>query len=170
MLNRLARELGDGQTRVRPRMIVSVAEQLSHTMRARIEKVFGAPVRDTYSGYELGMIAWECPNGGTYHVCDDNVIVEILKEDGHSLAVSPGESGQLIGTNLHFAAMPMIRYQLGDIVTRGPDQCACGAPFTTLTAIQGRMNDFFPLADGRVLHPYLIGSAVWKPSLEWMHQ
>lgn len=170
VLNRLARELGDGQTRVRPRLVVSVAEQLSPTMRARIEKVFAAPVRDTYAGYELGMIAWECPNGGTYHVCDDNVIVEVLKEDGESLAVSPGESGELIGTSLHFAAMPMIRYQLGDIVTRGPDRCACGAPFTTLTAIQGRMNDFFPLADGRVLHPYLIGSAVWQPSLEWMHQ
>jgi phenylacetate-CoA ligase len=170
MLNRLARELGDGQTRVRPRLVVSVAEQLSPTMRARIEKVFGAPVRDTYAGYELGMIAWECPNGGTYHVCDDNVIVEVVKEDGKSLAVLPGESGELIGTSLHFAAMPMIRYQLGDIVTRGPDRCACGAPFTTLTAIQGRMNDFFPLADGRVLHPYLIGTAVWQPSLEWMHQ
>ncbi len=170
VLNRLARHLGEGQTKVRPRLVVSVAEQLSPTMRARIEKVFAAPVRDTYAGYELGIIAWECPNGGTYHVCDDNVIVEVLKEDGVSAAIEPGESGSLIGTSLHFAAMPMIRYQLGDIVTRGPTRCDCGAPFTTLTAIQGRMNDFFPLADGRVLHPYLIGSAVLKPSLEWMHQ
>jgi phenylacetate-CoA ligase len=170
VLNRLAGELGEGQTRVRPRLLVSVAEKLSPTMRAQIERVFGAPVRDTYSAYELGMIAWECPDGGTYHVCDDNVIVEVLKEDGESLALLPGESGELIGTSLHFAAMPMIRYQLGDIVTRGPERCACGAPFTTLTAIQGRMNDFFPLADGRLLHPYLIGTAVWQPSLEWMHQ
>ena len=169
-LNRLAGHLGDDQTRIRPRLIISVAEQLSPTMRTRIEKVFDAPVRDTYAGYELGMIAWECPDGGTYHVCDDNVIVEVLKEDGGSPALEPGESGQLIGTSLHFAAMPMIRYQLGDIVTRGPGRCACGAPFTTLTAIQGRMNDYFPLPDGRVLHPYLIGTAVWKPSLEWMHQ
>jgi len=169
VLNRLAGHLGDGQTKVRPRLIVSVAEQLTPTMRARIEKVFGAPVRDTYAGYELGIIAWECPKGGTYHVCDDNVIVEVLRENADS-AVEPGESGELIGTSLHFAAMPIIRYRLGDIVTRGPAQCACGSPFTTLTAIQGRMNDFFPLADGRVLHPYLIGTAVWHPSVKWMHQ
>jgi phenylacetate-CoA ligase len=170
VLNRLAHHLGEGQTKVRPRLVVSVAEQLTPTMRSRIEKVFGAPLRDTYAGYELGMIAWECPNGGTYHVCDDNVIVEVMKSDKVSRAVEPGESGSLIGTSLHFAAMPMIRYQLGDIVTRGPTRCACGAPFTTLSAIQGRSNDFFPLPDGRVLHPYLIGSAVWKPSLQWMHQ
>ena len=169
-LNRLARELGDGQTKVRPRLLVSVAEQLSPTMRTRIEKVFGAPVRDTYAAYELGMIASECPRGGTYHICDDNVIVEVLKDHSSALAIDPGESGELIGTSLHFAAMPIIRYQLGDIVTRGPERCACGSPFTTLTAIQGRMNDFFPLPDGRLLHPYLIGTAVWKPSLEWMHQ
>lgn len=170
VLNRLARELGEGQTRVRPRMLVSVAEQLAPTMRARIERVFGAPVRDTYAAYELGMIASECPRGRTYHVCDDNVIVEVLKNRNGTLAIEPGDSGELIGTSLHFAAMPIIRYRLGDIVTRGPVRCACGSPFTTLTAIQGRMNDFFPLPGGRLLHPYLIGTAVWKPSLEWMHQ
>jgi phenylacetate-CoA ligase len=163
VLSRLARELGDDQTDLGPRLILSVAEVLTAAMRARIEKVFGAPVRDTYACYELGMIASECPQGGTYHVCDDNVIIEIEGADDTN-------SGELIGTNLHFTAMPIIRYQLGDVVTRGPDRCACGSPFTTLSAIQGRMNDYFPLPDGRSLHPYRIGTAVWSASFAWMHQ
>lgn len=162
VLSRLAREFDDGQTEVRPRLIISVAEVLTQAMRARIEKAFDTKVRDTYAAYELGIIAWECPQGGNYHVCDDNVIVEIEGKDS--------DSGELIGTNLHFTAMPMIRYRLGDIVTRGPDRCACGSPFTTLSAIQGRMNDYFPLPDGRLLHPYRIGTAVWKASFEWMNQ
>jgi phenylacetate-CoA ligase len=169
VLNRLAGYLGEQQTELRPRLILSVAEQLTPTMRTRIEKVFHAPVRDTYACYELGMIAYECPKGGTYHVCDDNVIVEVLK-DGGSSVIEPGDAGELVGTSLHFAAMPMIRYQLGDIVTNGPPQCTCGSPFSTLSAIQGRMNDYFPLPNGRVLHPYLIGTAVWRASFEWMHQ
>lgn len=163
VLNRLARELGDDQTDLRPQLILSVSEVLTPAMRARIENVFGAPVRDTYACYELGMIASECPRGGTYHVCDDNVIVEIEGPDD-------SDSGELIGTNLHYAAMPMIRYQLGDVVTRGPERCACGSPFTTLSAIQGRMNDYFSLPDGRLLHPYRIGNAVWSASFAWMHQ
>lgn len=163
VLNRLARELGDDQTDLRPRLILTVSEVLTPTMRARIEKVFRAPVRDTYSCYELGMIAWECPQGGTYHVCDDNVIIEIEGADDTN-------TGELIGTNLHFTAMPTIRYQLGDVVTRGPERCACGSPFTTLSAIQGRMNDYFPMPDGRLIHPYQIGLAVWTASFAWMHQ
>ena len=163
VLNRLARELGDDQTSVRPRLILSVAEVLTPAMRARIEKVFGAPVRDTYSCYEFGMIAWECPLGGTYHVCDDNVIVEIEGDND-------SDSGELIGTNLHFTAMPMIRYRLGDVVTRGPERCACGSPFTTLSAIKGRMNDYFSLPDERLIHPYEIGLAVWSAAFAWMHQ
>lgn len=163
VLSRLARELGEDQTELRPRLILSVAELLTPAMRAGIEKTFEAPVRDTYACYELGLIASECPHGGTYHVCDDNVIVEVRSEDESG-------TGELIGTNLHFAAMPIIRYQLGDIVTRGPTHCACGSPFSTLAAIQGRMNDYFPLPDGRRLHPYQIGSAVWTAAYEWMHQ
>ena len=163
VLSRLAREVGDDQTDLRPRLLLSVSEVLTPAMRARIEKVFRAPVRDTYACYELGMIAWECPQGGPYHVCDDNVIIEI--EGGKDK-----DSGELIGTNLHFTAMPIIRYQLGDVVTRGPERCVCGSPFTTLSAIQGRMNDYFPLPDGSFLHPYRIGTAVWSASFAWMHQ
>ena len=32
------------------------------------------------------------------------------------------------------------------------------------------MNDYFPLPDGRYLHPYRIGTAVWSASFAWMHQ
>ena len=163
VLSRLARELGEDQTEIRPRLILSVAEVLTPAMRAGIEKTFKAPVRDIYACYELGLIASECAHGGTYHVCDDNVIVEVRDDDGSGI-------GELIGTSLHFAAMPVIRYQLGDIVTRGPAYCGCGSPFNTLSSIQGRMNDYFPLPDGRQLHPYQIGTAVWTAAFEWMYQ
>ena len=32
------------------------------------------------------------------------------------------------------------------------------------------MNDYFPLPDGRQLHPYQIGTAVWSAAFEWMYQ
>jgi phenylacetate-CoA ligase len=160
VLARLAHHLADGKNDLHPRLVVAVAELRTPTMRERLETVFQAPVRDMYSCYEFGQVASECPLGGTYHVCDDNVIVDI---DGQG-------SGELIGTSLHFAAMPIIRYRLGDIVTRGPDRCRCGSPFSTLSSITGRTIDYFPLADGRVLHPHSIAAAVWAGGLAWMHQ
>jgi phenylacetate-CoA ligase len=123
-------------------------------MRNTIERAFRAPVRDVYSAWEVATIAHECPNGGTYHVCDDNVIVELPEGTGK------GEPSTIIVTALHFAAMPIIRYELGDLVTRGPARCACGSPFTTLRSIQGRIIDFFDLPSGRRLYPYEISSLI----------
>jgi len=163
VLSRLAQYVADSKTEIRPRLIISTAELLTPTVRERTENAFHAPVRDTYSCYEFGLVAWECPLGGTYHVCDDNVIVEIENKDD-------SETGELIGTSLHFAAMPIIRYRLGDLVTRGPAQCRCGAPFSTISAIQGRTIDYFPLPDGSMLHPHLLAAAVWKGGFDWMHQ
>ena len=136
-------------------------------MRARIEQVFHAPVRDIYASWEFALMAYQCPSGDSYHVCDDNLIVEVRNNGSEA---GPGESGEVVGTSLQFAAMPLIRYEIGDVVTRGPDQCACGSPFTTLTAIQGRMVDYFRLADGRVMHPYAIGRILWQTAFRCMRQ
>jgi phenylacetate-CoA ligase len=66
--------------------------------------------------------------------------------------------------------MPFIRYKLGDVVTRGPERCACGSPFSTLSAIQGRVVDYFPLPDGRLLHPYQISAIVWETAFRCIRQ
>lgn len=167
VLSHVAAHLGKGQTAVRPKHVMTISEVVTPAMRARMEHVFGAPVRDIYSCWELALVAYECGAGGTYHVCDDNLILEVLR---NGLLAGTGESGELVGTSLNYAAMPIIRYELGDVVTRGPDRCACGSPFSTLGAIQGRVVDYFPLPDGRVLHPYEISAIVWETAFRCMRQ
>ncbi len=75
-------------------------------------------------------------------------------KDGRPAA--PGERGEVVLTALHSFAMPFIRFRLGDIVTKGDSHCACGQPFATIRSVQGRMFDYFPLPDGRLVHPYEI--------------
>ena len=48
--------------------------------------------------------------------------------------------------------MPFIRYRLNDMVTKGPDTCPCGMPFSTILAIHGRATDYLRLPGGRWLH------------------
>ncbi|MGD9511894.1 MAG: hypothetical protein AB7X49_25490, partial [Geminicoccaceae bacterium] len=112
---------------------------------------WGAPVREVYGCWEAGLLAWQCRATGLFHLCEDSVAVEILR-DGRP--VPEGERGELVLTALHCRTMPLIRYRLGDVVTRGPAPCPCGLPFATVAAIQGRMLDFFRLPSGRLLHPY----------------
>jgi phenylacetate-CoA ligase len=148
---------------IRPKLIVTDSETITTDMRERIRDGFGARVVDFYDSHEFNMIAWECVPGGSYHVSDASIIVEVVR-DGR--AAQPGEEGELVATALHSFAMPFIRYRLGDLVTRGPSRCACGAASSTLAAIQGRTFDRFELPGGRSIHPYrlatrLVSSAPW---------
>jgi phenylacetate-CoA ligase len=128
------------------------------------------PVRELIAcfrgSHEFIGIAFECPRNGGYHISDQTLIVEVLR-DGH--AVGPGEEGELVGTALHSYAMPFIRYRFGDLVILGPSQCPCGAPFSTLSRIQGRTLERIRLPDGRTIHPYaVIGPLV--QSVPWIRR
>jgi phenylacetate-CoA ligase len=167
MLDRLtAPELADVVRSVRPRVVIVGGEVATPAMRLRIRETFAAPLYETYASHECPLMAWECHHSGDLHTCDDGVLVEVLR-DGR--AVDPGERGEVVVTNLHAYAMPFIRYRIGDLATRSAP-CRCGAPFSTIGEIQGRMIDYFPLPDGRLLHPYeIVSRLVWGPR-EWMRQ
>jgi phenylacetate-CoA ligase len=132
------------------RFIVAGGGALPPYRRKQIEQGFGRKVYDLYGSHEFNLLAWECRQSGQYHVCDDNVILEILR-DGRPARI--GESGEVVVTGLHSYSMPFIRYSLGDIASRGPEICSCGQPFSTLLAVQGRMDDYFMLPDGQLIHP-----------------
>jgi phenylacetate-CoA ligase len=139
---------------LRLRFVGTGGEVLTPRMRESIEQGFGAPVYDTYASIEFNILAWQCRQTGDLHTCDDGVVMEIL--DG-TRPVMEGEEGEVVGTDLHAYAMPMIRYRLGDVVTRGSLACPCGQPFSTIRSVQGRTIDYFHLPDGRAMHPYELG-------------
>ncbi|MFP4027281.1 MAG: phenylacetate--CoA ligase family protein [Candidatus Brocadiia bacterium] len=145
---------------IRPKYVELGGDTLTKPMRQRISKTFGAPVRLTYGSHELSLIAWECTETGKMHTCDDALIVEILK-DGRP--AKPGETGELVATNLISYAMPFIRYRQGDLVTQGSPKCPCGAPFGTIKKVKGRVVDYIKLPGGQMLHPFtIIGPVVYE--------
>ena len=147
-----------GQTRD-PRLVFLVGEEASPAMRARIRDGFQAAVFSIYASHEFNLLGWECPVTGEMHLCDDNVIVEVLR-DGRRAAV--GEAGEVVVTGLHGHAVPYIRYNLGDTATRGDEQCRCGAPFSTLRDLRGRTMDYCLLPGGRKMHHWeLIPMTFW---------
>ncbi len=150
VLTRAAREVALLSGRApRPRFVVTSSEMLTPGMRRRIAGAFACPVYDTYCSEEFGLIAWECRETGLYHICDDNVVVEVLKNDRPA---QEGERGDIVVTALHYYAQPFVRYLLGDEVVVGPAHCPCGAPFSTLSEISGRSVDYLHLPDGRELY------------------
>ena len=136
---------------LRLRFVNTGGEVLTSHMRHHIQEGFCVPVFDSYGSIEFNLLAWECRSTGEYHSCDDGMITEVL-HDG--VPVAEGERGEVVGTDLHSFAMPLIRYKLDDVVTKGREVCRCGQPFSTIRSIQGRILDYFRLSDGRLVHPY----------------
>lgn len=154
--------LDEGKTIASPKFIAIGGEVLTQEMKATISQAFQAPVFNTYGSNEFNLIAWECPVSRDLHLCQDNVIVEILK---NGQEIKSGESGEIVVTGLNSFSMPFIRYRLADLVTKGDPQCSCGQPFPTIKQVIGRMNDYLILPDGQETHPLIllpiIRSATW---------
>lgn len=134
------------------RLVVPTAEMLYDWQRQQIERVFGCPVMNEYGGSEVMAIAYQCP-AGSMHISHENCIVEVL--DDRNRPVPPGTEGLLTVTSLCTRAMPLIRYQNGDLVTRTEDlECSCGRQpgLFGLARIVGRSTDVLLRADGQPTH------------------
>ena len=136
--------------RIRPRGIVSSAEVLTAENRRLIESVFHCKVLNRYGSREVGLIASECPQQSGLHINADNVLVEVVNADG--LPAAPGEVGRVLVTDLWNFAMPLIRYELGDMAVMQPEPCACGRSLPLLANVAGRISDFLIAQDGRKVH------------------
>ncbi len=132
------------------RFVITGGEVCSPAARRDIRAGFNAPVRDMYGAHEFSLVACECPVTGAYHLSDETLYAEVLR-DGKP--VQPGESGEMIVTALHSFAMPFIRYRLGDDVVQGESTCGCGLPFSTIRSVRGRSADYLKLPKGKLVHP-----------------
>jgi phenylacetate-CoA ligase len=126
------------------------SEQLAPDLPDIVHKAWNVPVSDLYSANEVGYVALQCPQSGLYHVQSEDVLVEIISDDGH--LCRSGESGRVIVTSLHNFAMPFLRYELGDYATVGPP-CSCGRTLPTLERILGRVRNMLRLPGGRTAFP-----------------
>ncbi len=139
-----------GITDIRPRFVFGTAELLDAGARERINRAFGVEMRDLYGCSEAHCVAWECPAGEGYHINADTVLVEFLR---HGRPVAPGEPGRVVITPLHVFAMPLLRYEIGDIGIPLAGRCACGRGLPMMKMIQGRSDDFVTLPSGFVVPP-----------------
>jgi phenylacetate-CoA ligase len=151
----LARKIQD----IAPEFIFGVSELADDSCRSLIERAFGKRLVDLYGAAETGCIAWQCPECSGYHINLDTVIGEFLK---NGETVPPGTLGKIIVTNLCSQAMPIIRYELGDIGASCPQQPTCGRGLPLMKVVEGRSDAFLVLPSGRVLSP-LIFFAIMKP-------
>jgi phenylacetate-CoA ligase len=131
--------------------VMSFGAVLDPETRELCRAAFGAEIADTYGAQEADHMAAQCRDCGEYHISAEAVIVELLHADGS--AAAPGEIGRVVVTPLYNFAMPLIRYEIGDMAEAGSASPACGRGLPTLRRILGRTRNMFRFRDGTTLWP-----------------
>jgi phenylacetate-CoA ligase len=132
----------------KPKGIITTAMVLHDWQRRRIEETFGCLVTNRYGCEEVSLIACECEAHRGLHVNADSVLVEIVR-DGRP--APSGVPGSIVVTDLSNFAMPLIRYQIGDVGVLADGVCPCGRGLPQLESIEGREADYVVTADGRLV-------------------
>ena len=125
------------------------SESYTPIARAFIKQQFNCPILDRYGQSEIVLNAFECQPEKGYHVEEENNILELL--DNNNDQVNNGESGRIVGTNLHNYSMPLIRYSTEDLAIMGSSECECGRHTKKLDSIQGRVLDQIITKDGSLV-------------------
>lgn len=147
----LARESATAGVRVNPRMIYTHSEILDSTSREFIRETFGCPLTDIYGAMEAGCIAFQCKSGH-YHVNIDGVVLEVLNDKGRTFFEGTGEA---IVTNLFSYGMPIIRYNIMDIITMQEKSIGCEMRLPAISILHGKAYDFITSRTSRVFSPHL---------------
>jgi phenylacetate-CoA ligase len=127
------------------RKLQAVSEQLTPSMRRRIESTTGAPVEQGYGLNEIGLVAARCA-AGRYHVHAEHCIVEIVDESCQPCRA--GDIGRIAVTALKNPAMPLLRYDTGDMARCVAGPCPCGRTLPSFGDLVGRYSRIAFLPEG----------------------
>lgn len=129
----------------RPSWVTTGAETMLPWQKEKIERAI-APCSEHYG------LAEQCGNlsrceRGIFHEDMEYGIIEPIPVN----ADDPAGACRLIQTGLTNWAMPFIRYDVGDVATYTRQPCPCGRPGATVQDIDGRIDSFIVLPNGRML-------------------
>jgi phenylacetate-CoA ligase len=133
------------------------SEVLTKNSRKRVEKEWNCEAFDTSGSAEAGMIGSECREHEGQHLAVGSAYFEVLDlETG--LPISEG-LGHLFITSLLNLGMPLIRYDMKDIVKITSEPCNCGRT-TPRIWFMGRADDRLLLKTGVKFFSYQVDEAL----------
>lgn len=138
---------------INPKNIFTTAEMLDSNTRELINSSFDVELVDLFGCIEVNRTGWECSEHCGYHLDVDSVITEFV-QDGEN--ISAGDSGNIVYTCLYNYAMPLIRYEVGDVGIPTEEMCSCGRSLPLMKSLEGRCDDFIILPSGKLISPRVL--------------
>ena len=134
------------------------SEVLSLEMKQQIIDIMGCQILDRYSNEENGFLAQTGNNSDVFEVNVASFFIEILKLNSDEPA-EIGELGRIVVTDLFGYAVPLIRYDTGDLAIKAEEKEGWT---TKLKTIQGRQVDVIYDTSGSRLTAHTWSVYMWK--------
>lgn len=131
--------------------VQGTSEPLTPGVRAAVRSTFDCDVYDKYGSRESNIVGHETSTSDGLLIQSENVIVEIIDDDG--APCPPGQRGRVVLTTLNNRAMPLIRYETADVATFQPGRSHEG-PFRRMSFVSGRLQDLITVPGGASLDAY----------------
>ena len=130
------------------KIIGYAGEHMSEMIRHHLRKAFGEKVKIeslAYTSADCGLIGYQCDScaSNEYHLPTDFQFVELYNFEENRVC-KPGETGEVLITNLERLSQPIIRYRIGDVAKWTGKPCSCGDKNPTFI-IGGRAGDDFKI-------------------------
>jgi phenylacetate-CoA ligase len=136
--------------------IITMSEGLNQYTKATLPRFFSVNPVSRYSNIENGIIAQQEVNGkDEFLINTASYFVEIFDFDA-DVPAKDGQLGRIIITDLYNYAMPMIRYDSGDVGAIIP-----GAN-NYFQSIEGRKLDLIYDTKGNLISSYIVYKNMWQ--------
>lgn len=149
---------GDTPEMFNIKSFISGSEVLNMNIKQRIKETIGCNIIDRYSNQENGIIAQTDDLSDEFIVNTASYYVELLKLDSDEEA-EVGELGRIVITDLYNFAMPMIRYDTGDLAIKCEESKGTVRKFRS---VQGRQVDTFYDTKGNKITAHAWSVYMWK--------
>jgi len=136
------------------KFIIGMSEAINDYTKKRMSYYFNCPMVSRYSNMENGILAQQMPNQLEFNINWASYYIEILNLDNDQNA-KKGELGRIVVTDLYKYAMPLIRYDTGDI---GAINYAVSPP--TLKKIEGRKTDAILDTSGDIVSSFIMINSI----------
>lgn len=124
------------------KQVLVASELLTDQDRSSIERAFDVKVTNHYGLAEVCVMMGDCNAHNGLHNYDEYGYVELLDTDEKDIK-------QIIGTNLHNLATPLIRYDTGDLAKMDSNAgSSCKHNLNTVSNIIGRRDQYIFTSEG----------------------
>lgn len=140
--------------------VISGSEMLYDATRETIENAFHCKCVSRYANEENGFLGQDDNENNVFLMNRADYYIEVLKMDSDTSA-DENEVGRIVVTDLYNYAMPMIRYDTGDVGAYIRKKYN-GVERMAISSFGGRSVDTIRDADNNLVSPHAITNLMWK--------